>query len=96
MGCQQDLDSKIASEVAAMTIQITQPEVEAIIRQRLDTGSFKDAEDVILQALRSSPNAPGTPARRGSIIDLFAKVRGMADDIDFCRNPSTGRPVDLP
>ena len=41
-----------------MTIQITQPEVEAIIRQRLDTGSFKDAEDVILQALRSSPNAP--------------------------------------
>ncbi len=75
-----------------MTIQITQPEVEAIIQQRLNTGSFKDAEDVILQALRSSPHATGTPARRESLIDLFAKVRGMADDLDFSRNPSTSRP----
>jgi hypothetical protein len=79
-----------------MTIQITQPEVEAIIQQRLDTGSFKDAEDVILQALRSSPNATGTPAHRESIVGLFAKIRGMADDLDFSRNPSTGRPVDIP
>jgi hypothetical protein len=87
---------KIAFEVAALTIQITQPEVEAIIRQRLDTGSFKDAEDVILQALRSSPNAAATSARRESIVDLFAKVRGLADDLDFSRNPSTGRLVDIP
>ena len=37
-----------------MTIQITRPEVEALINRRLQTGSFKDAEDVILQALKSS------------------------------------------
>lgn len=78
-----------------MTIQITQPEVEAIIQQRLETGSFKDAEDVILHALRSSPNAAGSPAHQGNIVDLFAKVRGMADDLDFSRNPSIGRPVDI-
>jgi Arc/MetJ-type ribon-helix-helix transcriptional regulator len=36
-----------------VTIQITRPEVEAIIRRRLATGAFKDAEDVILQALES-------------------------------------------
>ena len=35
-----------------MTIQITRPEVEALIKRRLETGA--DAEDVILQALRSS------------------------------------------
>ena len=37
-----------------VTIQITKPEVEALIKRRLETGAFKDAEDVILQALRSS------------------------------------------
>ncbi len=37
-----------------MTIQINRPEVEALINQRLQTGAFQDAEDVILQALRSS------------------------------------------
>ena len=36
-----------------MTIQITRPEVERLINQRLQTGSFRDAEDVILQALQS-------------------------------------------
>ena len=38
-----------------MTIQITKPEVEALINQRLQSGVFKDAEDVILQALQSAP-----------------------------------------
>jgi hypothetical protein len=37
-----------------VTIQITRPEVEALINQRLKPGSFKDAEDVILQALKAS------------------------------------------
>jgi Arc/MetJ-type ribon-helix-helix transcriptional regulator len=36
-----------------VTIQITRPEVEKLINQRLQTGSFRDAEDVILQALKS-------------------------------------------
>ena len=37
-----------------MTIVITKPEVEALIQERLKSGAFKDAEDVILQALRST------------------------------------------
>jgi hypothetical protein len=37
-----------------MTIQITRPEVEALITRRLKTGSYRDAEDVVLQALISS------------------------------------------
>jgi hypothetical protein len=85
-------------EAAPMTIQITQPEVEALINQRLQSGAFKDAEDVILQALQSSrpkpsmapqPDAP--PAK--DIEELFAPLRGL--NLDFNRNPSTGRPVDL-
>jgi hypothetical protein len=41
-----------------MTLQITKLEIEALIKQRLQSGEFKDAEDVILQALKSSEIAP--------------------------------------
>ncbi len=37
-----------------MTIEITRPEVEALIEQRLRSGAFADAQDVILHALRAS------------------------------------------
>lgn len=48
-----------------MTIQITRPEVEELINQRLRSGAFKDAEDVILQALQScSPPQPAAPRER--------------------------------
>ena len=85
-------------EAALMTIQITKPEVEALINQRLQTGGFKDADDVVFQALQSLPPATATtlqpdapPAK--DIDELFAPLRGL--NLDFGRNPSTGRPVDL-
>ena len=84
-----------------MTIQITRHEVEELINERLRSGAFKDAEDVILQALQSSPpqaaSAQQSDAadRHRTLQDVFAAVRGLADDIDFSRSPSTGRPVDL-
>jgi hypothetical protein len=81
-----------------MTIQITKPEVEALINQRLQSGAFKDAEDVILQALQSSPPKPQTTTQPDAppvknIEELFAPLRGL--NVEFSRNPSTGRPVDL-
>jgi hypothetical protein len=81
-----------------MTILITKPEVEALINQRLQTGGFKDAEDVVFQALQSSPTTaaarphPDAPPEK-DIVELFAPLRGL--NLDFGRNPSTGRPVDL-
>jgi hypothetical protein len=85
-----------------MTIEITRPEVEALINQRLRSGAFQDAQDVILQALRSSAPgtaSPGSPAKSEAkdMVELFASVRGLFTDgeLDFSRNPSTGRPIDL-
>jgi hypothetical protein len=59
--------------------EITRPEVEAIIHQRLQSGGFKAAEDVILQALQASPPKPARmpqpdapPAK--SIEELFAPL----------------------
>jgi hypothetical protein len=78
-----------------MTIQITRPEAEALINQRLQSGAFRDAEDVILKALQSSPPTtplPDAPPAK-DIDELFAPLRGL--NLDFGRNPSTGRPVDL-
>lgn len=65
-----------------MTIQITKPEVEALINRRLETGSFKDAEDVILQALKSSEaETQGTDEKRRDAIDrlmTFGKTHGVS------------------
>jgi len=65
-----------------MTIQITKPEVEALINQRLQSGVFKDAEDVILQALQaSSPQPPGLEQQRREAIErlrTFGKTHGLS------------------
>ena len=37
-----------------MTIEITSPDVEALIRQRMEAGFFKTAEDLIREVLKSS------------------------------------------
>ena len=64
-----------------MTIQITRPEVEMLINQRLKTGPFKDAEDVILDALKSSepPTSANDEKRREAIACLmaFGKTHGL-------------------
>jgi|HubBroStandDraft_1064217.scaffolds.fasta_scaffold1269581_1 hypothetical protein len=35
------------------------------------------------------------PVRSGSLREVFEAVRGLADDADFSRQPTTDRPVDL-
>lgn len=31
-----------------------------------------------------------------SLVEVCAMVRGLTEEVDFSRNPATGRPVDLP
>jgi hypothetical protein len=55
-----------------VTIQITKPEVEVSLNVGLKPAPFKDAEDVILQALKSSDKGQGrkrraTPAGDGAL-----------------------------
>jgi hypothetical protein len=38
-----------------MTIEIRRPELEALIRERMKTGAFRNVEDVLMQALQSMP-----------------------------------------
>jgi hypothetical protein len=61
---------ELERQEATVTIYITRPEVEALINERLRTGQFADAEDVILRALRSSDtDTPGFEAQRREAIE---------------------------
>lgn len=66
-----------------MTIQITRPEVEALINQRLKRGTFKDAEDVILQALKASDGERHDAVERHDAIErlkTFGRKHGLSLD----------------
>lgn len=85
-----------------MTIEIHRPELEALIRERMKSGAFRDVEDVIMQALQSShagelppPEIPRRPAGRKSLAQLFADSPFKGLDIDFQRDPDYGRDIAL-
>jgi hypothetical protein len=62
-----------------MTIEITKPEIEALIIQRLQSGGFRDAQDVILQALQGAATVAPPSGKR---LEVGTSVRGTADDIN--------------
>lgn len=81
-----------------MTIQIDKPELEALILFRMQSGEFESAEDMLWHALRfSTPELPDVrqPRPGQTLEEVFASVRGLADDIDFGRNSSSSRPLEL-
>lgn len=65
-----------------MTLQITRPELQALIQEGLRSGRFTDAEDLILQALRSIETEPADreERRREAIERLrsFGKRHGLS------------------
>jgi hypothetical protein len=61
-----------------MTIDITSPELEALILQRMQSGAFQKPEDVIAAALRLS----GPDTRTGA--DLIAALQaGPYPEVDI-------------
>jgi len=86
-----------------MTIEIHQPELEALIQQRMASGAFHDVEEVLIYALKSAPPpnraAQGQESERETLEEMFAKARGLLTEEEaatlFIRDPSPGRSVDL-
>jgi hypothetical protein len=69
-----------------MSIQITQPELEALIQERLQSGAFQNVEDMLLHALRSiEPKAKAAAAAAYGSGQLFADSPFAALDKDFER-----------
>ncbi|MFN0172488.1 MAG: hypothetical protein ACKV22_39295 [Bryobacteraceae bacterium] len=89
-----------------VTIEL-KPEDEKLIQEKLRSGAFRTVEEVIHRALVALPTPePPTPQAispgkrqpgKKSLVEVFAPLREMfqESELDFGRNPSTGRSVDL-
>ena len=83
-----------------MTITVDiRPEFQAeLARQAASRGSAIEAYAAsLLEEAIQVPAETSTSAEKGrkNLVEVCAMVRGLTDDLDFSRNPSTGRPVDL-
>jgi hypothetical protein len=85
-----------------MNLEIRRPELVQRVNAQIQSRHLQDADELLQQALdaldEKSP-APASPAERRraagrkSLVEVFAPLRGL--NLDFSRNKSTGRPVDL-
>ena len=81
-----------------MTITVDiRPEVQSeLARQAASHGRPIEAYAAsLLEEAVHLPADATQPSERKSLREVFEAVRGLADDADFSRNPSTDRPVDL-
>ena len=80
-----------------MTITVDiRPEVEAeLARQAALRGTpvATYAASLLEEAVHIPAGAP-PPVSSRSLREVFETVRGLADDVDFSRQPTTDRPVD--
>jgi hypothetical protein len=90
--------------VSAMHLEVA-PETERLVRQEINSGHFRTVDEPIaagVQAWREK-NAPlikssaAPEAQASNLVVLFEPVRGLFEDgeIDFSRNQSGARPVNL-
>jgi hypothetical protein len=85
-----------------VNLEIQKPELVQRVNAQIQTRHLHNADELIEQALdaldEKSP-APASAAERRraagrkSLVEVFAPLRGM--NLDFSRNQSAGRPVDL-
>ncbi len=83
-----------------MNIEIA-PETDQVLREELRVGHFRSVDELIVSSvlawremnLRSTVESNQQP--KVSLREVFAQVRGLAEDVDFSRDPSPGRLVDL-
>jgi len=81
-----------------MQIEIA-PETERLVREELNSGHFQSVDEVIVAGVRAlrdkSQPVDASQVKPKNLDEVCALVRGLADDLDFSRNPSTGRDIDL-
>jgi Arc/MetJ-type ribon-helix-helix transcriptional regulator len=79
----------------AMTIQLT-PEDERLIQERLRTGAFQTAQEVIHCALVSLPPPQTTSKKpRKSLLDVLRSPAFAGSELSLERLKDDPRPLDL-
>ena len=81
-----------------MKIEIHKPELEAFIRERMESGAFQDVEDVLMDALKSSPvwkqSAPQRP-RKKNLAEFLLESPLRGSGLKLERHRDNPRPADL-
>ena len=79
-----------------MNLEIHKPELMQRVNAQIQSRHLTGVDELLEQALdaldEKSP-ATASAVSEKDIEELFAPLRGL--NLDFSRNPSTGRPVDL-
>lgn len=81
-----------------MTIEIHKPELEELIRERLQESAFTSVEDLLLDALRSTPaktDEPGPKQPRKTLSEFFRDSPLMGLELDLKRSKETSRDIEL-
>jgi hypothetical protein len=65
-----------------MTIEIQQPELEALIRLPMESDRFTSVEDVLTDALRSFSNSETPPTPERNLVEFCAMVSGLSAGLD--------------
>ena len=85
-----------------MNLEIRKQELVQRVNEQIQSRRLHDADELLeraLDALDEKSPAPASAAERRrvagrkSLVEVFAPLRGL--NLDFTRNKSTGRPVDL-
>ncbi len=75
-----------------VTLEIPEERVVAFRREALTQGLSVDRW--LIGLAEQNVRATGLTSGR-TLVDVCAKVRGLADDVDFSRDPSPGRDIVL-
>ena len=78
-----------------MTIEIQQPELEALIQQRLASGRFGSVEEVLMEALKSSGEELATKAPKQNFNEFMLNSPLRSSGIDLERVKDYPREIDL-
>jgi hypothetical protein len=81
-----------------MSVEIHQPEIEALIKQRIASGAFQDVEEVLLHALKSAPFPANIAPSSRTGADLVAAMQAIPYkeiEFDFSRPHMPVRDINL-
>ena len=73
-----------------MTIEIHKPELEALLQQRMQSGRFRNLEEVILQALEAAPLDPGGDSEAPGAEFIAAMRASPHKDVEIELSPMKG------
>jgi hypothetical protein len=78
-----------------MTIEIQNPELEELIRQRMATGGFQNVEEALLVALRPANAATQTHSSKQRLGQFLLESPLRNSGLKLKRQKDYPRPIDL-